>query len=74
MAAKETKISGKKQYLIAYHFLQKDGSTGIGEMKSYIDSNIKIDNSVVENWREYLKNEYDFEKIIFLNIMNLDNL
>lgn len=74
MAAKETKINGKKEYLIAYHFLQKDGSTGVGEMRSYIDNNIKIDNSVIENWKEYLKNEHDFENIVILNIMNLGNL
>lgn len=74
MVAKETKINGKKEYLIAYHFFTKDGSTGIGEMRSYIDNNIKIDNSILEHWRDYLKNEYGFEKIAILNIVNLGNL
>lgn len=44
MAAKKTKINGKKEYLIAYHFLYEDGRTGVGELISYIDNNIKIDN------------------------------
>ncbi len=74
MATKETKISGKKQYLIAYHFLCENGSTGVGEMISYIDNNIKIDSNVIQNWKEFLKEKNGFKNTVILNVMNLDNL
>lgn len=74
MATKETKISGKKQYLIAYHFLYEDGRTGVGEFISYIDNNIKIDSNVIQNWKEFLKETNGFKNTVILNVMNLDNL
>lgn len=74
MATKKTKISGKKQYLIAYHFVCEDGRAGVGEMFSYIDNNIKIDSNVIQNWKEFLKETKGFKNTVILNIMNLDNL
>lgn len=74
MATKKTKISGKKQYLIAYHFVCEDGRAGVGEMFSYIDNNIKIDSKVIQNWKEFLKEKNGFKNTVILNIMNLDNL
>jgi hypothetical protein len=74
MVAKETKINGKKEYLIAYHFFTKDGRTGVGELISYIDNNIKIDSNVIQNWKEFLKETNGFKNTVILNVMNLDNL
>ena len=65
MATKKTKISGKKQYLIAYHFVCEDGRAGVGEMFSYIDNNIKIDSNVIQNWKEFLKRQMVLKILLF---------
>ena len=57
-----------------HHFLYEDGRTGVGELISYIDNNIKIDSNVIQNWKEFLKETNGFKNTVILNVMNLDNL